>query len=133
VVIESHNRVGGDRISELVQAAYGIDLDLFTLGWPFRVVPELSTRPRPLRAAATRFLVAEPGRVTAIEGVEEVRAHPDTLDLEVNVAVGDTVGPLEANWSRLGQIVATGTDTTAAIAACEHLLSKITVTTRSEG
>ena len=73
------------------------------------------------------------GKVTAVEGVEEVRAHPDTLDLEVNVSVGDTVQPLEANWARLGQIVATGADTAAAVAACERLLSKITVTTAPEG
>ena len=32
VVIESHNRVGGDRIDELVAAVYGVDLKTYTAG-----------------------------------------------------------------------------------------------------
>lgn len=132
VVIESHNRVGGDRINELVDAAYGIDLDTYTLGWPFGLVEELTERPRPLQASATRFKLGEPGVVTAVRGVEEVRADPATVVLDVNVRPGDVVPPLRGNWDRLGQVVATGPDSAAAVAACERLLARLEIETRPE-
>jgi biotin carboxylase len=132
VVIESHNRIGGDRINELVEAAYGIDLDTYAIGWPFRLVPELTGRPVPAKAAATRFLLGEPGRVTGVEGAAEVRAHPAVVALDVNVSEGDTIEPLADNWARIGQVVATGPDVTTAVATCEQLVNKITVSSEPE-
>lgn len=132
IVIESHNRVGGDRINELVQSAYGVDLDTYAIGWPFGLVAELTGSPEPKRAAATRFLVAEPGTVTAIDGLEQARAHPDLVALDLNVRVGHAVRPLTDNWGRLGQVVATGADTGAAIETCERLVMQTTITTRRE-
>jgi hypothetical protein len=127
VVIESHNRIGGDRINELVHAAYGIDLDTYALGWPFRLVDELPDRPSPLRGAATRFLERMPGTVTGITGVDMVRDHPDVVAVDLPVAVGDVVSPLTDNWSRLGQVVTTGQDTETAIATCERLAEQIDI------
>jgi hypothetical protein len=31
-IIESHNRVGGDRINELAEIAYGVDMERYALG-----------------------------------------------------------------------------------------------------
>lgn len=132
VVVESHNRVGGDRINELVQSAYDIDLDTYAIGWPFGLVPELTSRPSPKRAAATRFVLAEPGTVTVIHGLEEVRAHPDMVALDLNVRVGHAVPPLTDNWGRIGQIVASGANTAAAIETCEQLIKQTTITTIRE-
>jgi biotin carboxylase len=129
VVIESNNRVGGDKLNELVEAVYGIDLSTYAIGWPFRLVEELTSRPLPKRAAATRFLIADPGRVTGLGQVSAVRAHPEVIDLEVNVSIGDVVEPLRDSGGRLGQIVATGTDTAAAISTCEEALTQLVITT----
>jgi biotin carboxylase len=129
VVLESHNRVGGDRINELVHAAYGIDLDTYAIGWPFRLVEELPDRPRPERAAATMFFLGEPGRVAAVDGVERARSHPDVVVLDFNVRVGDVIEPLRGNWDRLGQVLATGPDAKAALRTCEELVGSIKVTT----
>lgn len=131
-VVESHNRVGGDRINEMVHAAYGIDLDTYTIGWPFRLVEELPDRPEPKRAAATRFLIGTPGRVTEVRGVEEVRADPSVVAFDFDIAPGATVNPLRGNWDRLGQLVVTGEDTTAAIATCERLTGTVEVVTGDE-
>ena len=128
-VIESHDRVGGDRIMDLVEQVYGVDLEAYAVRWPFRLVPELTGRPAPLRAAATRFLSVEPGTVTAVAGVDEVRADPDVVALDVAVSEGDTVGPVRDNFDRLGQIVAVGPDATAAVATCDRLLARISIVT----
>ncbi|WP_326699990.1 ATP-grasp domain-containing protein [Streptomyces sp. NBC_01754] len=128
-VIESHGRPGGDRIMELVEAAYGVDIEAYTVGWAAGVLPALDAPPQPRAAAATRFLTAPPGRITAVQGVEEVRAHEGVLGVDVAVSVGDTIGPLEASWDRTGQILVTAADTGAAVVLAGQLAGKITVTT----
>ncbi|HEX5740366.1 MAG TPA: ATP-grasp domain-containing protein [Pilimelia sp.] len=115
VVIESHNRVGGDAIPALVEAAYGVDLSRLALGHPFGLVDELPDHPVPVAAASTRFLVSPPGRVSALGGVDEARRQPDVLEVRINAEVGDTVRPLRDNWDRLGLVAVTAPDTDAAV------------------
>lgn len=114
-VIESHNRVGGDAIPELVRGAYGIDLTTYALGWPFRLVPELPDRPVAHAGASTRFLVSGPGRVESISGVDEALHQQDVLDIRITAKPGDAVRSLRDNWDRLGLVAVTGPDATAAL------------------
>jgi len=128
-VIEGHNRIGGDRIVDLLEAAYGVDFELLTVGVPFGLCEPLPDRPALRQAAATRFLLAEPGEVVAVEGVEEARAQPGVLAVDVAVRVGDTVRA-GSNWDRCGQVLAVGPDADAAAALCERLVDGITIRTR---
>ncbi|MEU6892422.1 ATP-grasp domain-containing protein [Streptomyces sp. NPDC046557] len=127
VVIESHNRVGGGHINELVEAAYGIDLLWYGVAWPLGLVEELPEPPMARAGACTRFVLRDPGTVTAVSGVEEVAARPDVLAVEVSVRPGDEVRPLRDNWDRLGFAAVTAADTDAAIALCERLTSEIRI------
>lgn len=128
-IIEGHDRVAGDRIMDLVEAAYDVDLECYAVGWPHRLVPALPDRPTPLRSAATRFLTAEPGRVVRVEGVDEVRAHPGVLDLDVTVAVGAPVAPVGDNFDRLGQLLVTAEDVSAAVQLCDALVGTVHIVT----
>jgi biotin carboxylase len=129
-VVESHTRPGGDRIIELVETAVGVDLERYTVGWPLGLVPEIVESPVPMGAAATRFIVAEPGVVERIEGVAAVRAQPDVVLVEVDVAPGDYVRAPAWSWDRPGQVVAAAATTEAAIARCEELVDQIRIVTR---
>ncbi|MEU9835000.1 ATP-grasp domain-containing protein [Streptosporangium sp. NPDC048047] len=122
IVIESHNRIGGDRITDLVEAVYGIDLIAYAVGHPFGLVEEPAGRPTPRGGAAVRFLDAGPGRVTAVDGLAELRSRPDVIAADVFVKVGDVVGPVLDNNDRLGLVAATGPDGDAAVKLCEELL-----------
>jgi biotin carboxylase len=126
-IIEGHNRVAGGRIMDLVAAVYGIDLERYAVGWPFGLVPELPTRPVARRAAATRFLAAAPGTVVAVAGADEVREHPDVLDVEVDVGVGDVVPEVTDNFCRSGQVLVTAEDTAAAVELAERLAGRIRI------
>jgi len=53
VIVESHNRVGGDRINELVETAYDVDMDRYALGSRFGLVEPLQQSP-PSRWPARR-------------------------------------------------------------------------------
>ncbi|PRH79876.1 carboxylase [Streptomyces solincola] len=121
MVIESHNRLGGDHIVELVQAAYGVDMIAYGAAWPLGLTEPPAAAPAPLAAAAMRAVLREPGTVTAVEGVEAVRARPDVLLAQVSVRPGDTVRPLRDNWDRIGNVVVTAADTDAAVELAERL------------
>jgi biotin carboxylase len=130
VLIESHNRAGGDRIHDLVECAFGVDMDNVALAWPQGLMAPLAGVPEARCAAATRFFVAPPGEVVAIEGIEEARRHPGVVALDMAVAVGDTVRPLRTSWDRCGQIVVTAPDTAQATALADQLAGRIKIVTR---
>ncbi|MFE2341151.1 ATP-grasp domain-containing protein [Streptomyces sp. NPDC059431] len=121
VVIESHNRLGGDHIVELVEAAYGIDMVAYGAAWAVGLTEALATAPDATGAACTRFVLRAPGTVVAVSGVEEVAARDDVLVATVSVAPGDTVRPLRDNWDRLGCVVVRAQDTDSAVELCERL------------
>jgi biotin carboxylase len=127
-VIESHNRVGGGRINELVDAAYGVDLDSLAIGWQFGLVDELPDRPAARCGVATRFLTGGPGKVADIDVPAEVRSHPSLVSLDIGVQPGDEVGSSDGGWERLGQVVTTGADTATAIDNCNDLVGRIAIT-----
>jgi len=129
-IVEGHNRVAGGRIMDLVEAVTGVDLERHAVGWPFGRVPELTARPEARLAAATHFLAAEPGTVVAVEAADEVRGHPDVLDVEVDVERGDVVGELTDNFCRSGQVLVTAADTTAAAELAATLAARVRIVTR---
>jgi len=132
VVIESHNRIGGDHIGDLLRAAYGIDLVEYTLGWPFRLVEELPDRPPPLAGACVRFLHGSSGRVVGLGGLDEVRARPEVLAAELSVKVGDVLRPLQNNWDRHGLVAVRDRDSEAAVSLCHELIASLRIETAGE-
>ncbi|MDX6741639.1 ATP-grasp domain-containing protein [Actinocorallia sp. A-T 12471] len=125
VVIESHDRIAGDAIAELVRGAYGIDLTTYAFGWPFGLVPELPDRPEPRAGAAVRAIVAGHGTVASISGAAATRALPEVLDLRLTATPGAPTRPLRDNWDRLGLVAVTGHDTDAAIRAGERIVAEV--------
>lgn len=128
-VIESHGRPGGDRIMDLVEAAYGVDIEAYTVGWAAGALPALDSAPQARAAAATCFLTADPGRVVSVGGSAAALAHEGVIGVDLAVAVGDTIRPLEASWDRVGQVLATAPDTGAAVALSERVAAEISVVT----
>ncbi len=130
-IVESHNRIGGDRINELAEIAYGVDMERHTLGARFGVVQPLTTSPEPRAGAAIRFLTPEPGRVVEVTGVDAVRADPAFVDLQLGVAPGDEVPPLTWNEDKVGHVIARGATATEAIAHGRRLAAAIHVRTEA--
>ncbi|MGL5859408.1 MAG: ATP-grasp domain-containing protein [Angustibacter sp.] len=127
-VIESHNRVAGDAIPELVHGAFGIDLVSLAVGWPFRMLPQLPQlpdRPRPVAGACTRFAVGSPGRVVSVSGAAAAAAVPEALTVRITAKAGDRVRSLRDNWDRLGLVAVTGVDADAAIANGARLINEV--------
>lgn len=129
-IVESHNRIGGDRINELAEIAYGVDMERYALGARFGVVEPLTTSPEPRGGAAVRFLTPEPGRVVGVTGIDAVRADPAFVDLRLEVEPGDEVPPLTWNEDKVGHVIARGATATEAIAHGRRLAAAIHVRTK---
>jgi biotin carboxylase len=128
-ILESHNRVAGFAINEMIESAYGVDMERYALGARFGVVEPLTTSPEPRGGAAVRFLTPEPGRVVEVTGVDAVRADPAFVDLQLNVEPGDEVRPLTWNDDHAGYVTARGATATEAIAHGRRLAAAIHIRT----
>jgi biotin carboxylase len=100
-------RTPGDYLADAVGLAHGFDLYeasvRLALGMPLEGRARPGSAPRTW--TATCFLTAPPGRVTAIEGLEEVRAFPGVVRARLRKGIGDTVAPLTSSARRVGHVL----------------------------
>ncbi|WP_437669199.1 ATP-grasp domain-containing protein [Sorangium sp. So ce131] len=122
-LIETHTRVGGDSIAELVRLATDVDY----IGLVVRqalgesVLGEIPEEPAFPRAAAVRFsLPPGSGRVERVEGVEEARRMPGVAYVEVFVAPGAWVDPHPSYPNRRVMAGAIGADREEALGRAER-------------
>ncbi|TXH69771.1 MAG: ATP-grasp domain-containing protein [Lysobacteraceae bacterium] len=128
-IIESHNRVGGDRINDLVNIAYGVNMKSMALAWLCGCAEPLRAPPPAIAGAAIRFFTPAPGTVTAIEHEDQVRAMPGFEDMRITVRVGDVVRPVRSSDDRAGQVIARGGDVDEAIVRCERMRDALRIVT----
>jgi L-amino acid ligase C-terminal domain 2/ATP-grasp domain len=132
-VIETHNRLGGDGIADLVRLTTGIDWRRAALGWAVGAGLEPDAtgtgRGAPAAAAATVFFTAAPGRVVAVADPPVLRTAT-IVDWDLPVATGDVVRPLASSGDRLGHAVLTAAGPRECARAVAELTARQIVTTR---
>ncbi|GAB1646566.1 ATP-grasp domain-containing protein [Krasilnikovia sp. MM14-A1259] len=144
-VLESHNRMGGGGIRELVRRVYGLNFSRMTLSVPLGLEP-LPIAVSPTGAAAIRFLIPPPGTVAAIEGPpdgavavrrtapgEQVFGIPGLEELsgaqvgvQFQMNPGDVVPAVRSSLDkRMGYVIASGVDAVDAAHRCEQVMKAI--------
>ena len=90
-VIELGARPGGHR-QDMYMASYGIEHALNELLVKVGLEPEIPTE---VKTYSETFIIYAPaaGTVESIEGIEEIRNHPQIYSLDIPVKPGDTVMP----------------------------------------
>jgi len=131
-IVESHNRIGGDNITELVRISCGLDIITLTFQWACNLVEPVVKPVTFDKGAAVRFIIPLPGVVKEFKGTEEVLASPYTEALHFNVAVGDEVRSVKYSNDRAGYIIAHGQNTAEANKNCDDFLKKIYIEIKSE-
>lgn len=129
-LIETHLRVGGDSISELVRAALGVDLTdcqaRLALGWPTLDGVRAALRESPHRGAAVWFgKTDQAGTVAAVHGVDEARLIPGVQAIEVLAGPGQAVSPLGSSFDRTLFARAVADDAPAALIAAQAAVAAI--------
>lgn len=128
VLIECAGRFPGDHIVELIDLAYetsltGALVELLTGG-----TPQLPAFPK--QSASVEFLVAEPGIVMSVDGVDGACMAPGVQEAEVWVEKGNEVRPLNSSWDRAGHVIAMGMDPQESCQRASDASAMITVRTR---
>ncbi|MEV6872209.1 ATP-grasp domain-containing protein [Amycolatopsis sp. NPDC051128] len=132
VLGEVHGRFGGDWLHRMLAHAipglelYGLVFDDM-LGRPLPDVPL-----EPSRGAAVRYFTPPPGRLAAVEGWDEVLAHPAVLYAELGVTAGDEIRPLHRSGDRVGLVVVGADTAEAASALAADLVDSVKFVPESE-
>lgn len=126
-LVETAHRLGGGLDPDVTLLASGVSLYRKIVGVALgRREWERAGVEAPRHGGATgRFLVAQPGRVTAITGLDAARTMPGVVDAQLYVGVGDTVHPLTDGSRRAGHVLATGADREQAEARAQAALATL--------
>jgi biotin carboxylase len=106
-VIELAARLGGGHDAELCEAALGVDLNALALAAAFGRRPSVPPE-RPEGGACVSFLVAPPGKLDAVEGLDEAREVEGVLEVYVYRPRGWEFSTLRRGADRAGFILARG-------------------------
>lgn len=123
-VIESHDRIGGDKIRELVRLATGIDLLSHALqaalGKPEQLEPPSDA------GAAVQFITAPAGRVASIL----LPTLKQGEDIVVTASIGDVVPEKLTSAARLGYVLVAAVNADYAARRAEELARSVVISTR---
>lgn len=108
VLIECAGRPPGDRIVDLIDLAYDINLTAAWMQVMAGARPDVPVTPR--QSAAIRFVATagEGGVLDEVSGTEEARSCPGVVRVDVLRQPGDPVGPLRSSWDRVASVIAVG-------------------------
>lgn len=120
-------RLGGGHDAELCAAALGVDLNGLALSAALgEQVGEDALRPVPTAGGAcVRFLVAPPGLLEAVDGVDEAEGGEGIVWVRLYREPGHSFGPLLRGSDRAGAVLAVGETRDEALARAELAAERI--------
>jgi biotin carboxylase len=133
VLFETAARLGGGFDADVTKLASGVDLYDRVLGVALGD-PALERQGvvGPTHGGAiAKFLVARPGSVRSISGVDAARLGDGVDDVEVFVPVGGRVLPLTDSAKRAAYVLAHGSTRAEATARADHALSRVHIETEA--
>lgn len=107
-VVELAARLGGGHDAELAEHVTGFPLNRATIAAALGEDPPSATDAPSAAAAVTRFLVAPPGELRSVSGVEEAEAVDGVECVRVYRRPGQRIEPLRHGPDRAGAILAVG-------------------------
>jgi biotin carboxylase len=130
-LFETAARLGGGFDADVTRLASGVDLYTRVLGVALGE-PSLEAQGstgEPSGAAIAKFLIGRPGRVRAVDGLEEARASEGIEDAHVFVPRGGRVLPLTDSAKRAAYVLARADSRDEATARADRALARIRIDT----
>jgi biotin carboxylase len=124
-VVELAARVGGGHDAELCQAALGVDLNWLTIAAALgEEIPPIEPEPR-VGGACVRFLVAPPGILGSVEGVNEAESLEGIEWVRVYREPGYVLTPLRRGADRAGAVLAVGSSRKEALDRADRAAERV--------
>jgi biotin carboxylase len=118
-VMELAARLGGGHDAELCRAALGIDLNGLALAAALGD-PVSMPAAKPIGGACVSFLVAPPGLLTSLDGLEQAQTAEGVVAARVYRRPGWIFSPLRRGSDRAGFVLATGDSRNEALTRAER-------------
>jgi biotin carboxylase len=118
-VIEMAARLGGGHDAELCRLATGVDLNALALAAALGESVE-KPRPRGRGGACVRFLVAPPGQLSELRGLDEASEVEGVVEARAYRRAGWVFGPLRRGADRAGFVLAAGRSRGDALARADR-------------
>jgi biotin carboxylase len=132
VVGELAARLGGGHDAELCEAALGVDLNALAIAAALGedvTADDVSLAARAgghaVGGACVRFLVAPPGVVEDVDGVDDAVADRGVVWVRVYRQQGEEIGPLRRGSDRAGAVLAVGESRADAVARSERAAGRV--------
>jgi biotin carboxylase len=128
-------RVGGGHDGELCRVALGVDLNVLAVAAALgeQIQPQQLAAATGVGGACVRFLVAPPGELREVRGLEEAFALEGVRGIRVYRKPGHVFMPLRRASDRAGAVLATGDTRAEAVAAADRAAAEIRfVTSRAQ-
>ncbi|ROS05506.1 biotin carboxylase [Sinobacterium caligoides] len=119
--IETHNRVAGDDIANLLELVSGFNLYRELVGWPIGRRADVQAGDSMKGCAVIDFIFAEQGRIDKICGVDSVRTMPGVMEVKIYKPVGSKITNTKSSYDRLGHIIAYSDS----LAQCEEIIKSV--------
>lgn len=126
-LIETHTRIAGDHLTDLVQMTTGIDLIGLSVAWAARRISAAASVPYHRQGAAIRYFTPPPGRVKYVSGVTPWRALPGVVDISLPVEVGSSIKPVHRADDRVGYVMAVAPTSSEAASICRRVVDGISI------
>lgn len=124
-IIESHNRVGGDSIPELVYHATGVDLYSLAIQ-DASGLPLDNTRQPVSNNSGILFFDFEPGQVSSFCGEQRVKLLPYVTDVSLPELINTPLSRPVDSFSRNGYVIcSTAEDVKSKLDLCQTLIKPI--------
>uniref|UniRef100_A8GJ74 Phosphoribosylglycinamide synthetase, ATP-grasp (A) domain protein n=1 Tax=Serratia proteamaculans (strain 568) TaxID=399741 RepID=A8GJ74_SERP5 len=124
-IIESHNRVGGDNIPELVYHATGVDLYSLAIQ-DASGLPLDNTRKPVSNNSGILFFDFEPGQVSSLCGEQRVKLLPFVKDVSLPELINAPLSRPVDSFSRNGYVIcSTPEDVKSKLELCQTLIKPI--------
>lgn len=124
-IVETHTRLGGDRLWDLIRLTTGYDLVDMTLQWAMGTLKPLDADPVPRGGAAIQYFTPPPGRLKHLHGMQALRRLPGVVDISLTVDVGAHIPPAMQSVDRAGYVIAQGQTVQQAMEICQEVSQRL--------
>ena len=130
-LLETAARLGGGFDADVARLASGVDLNDRVIGVALGdgALERQGATSAAHGGAIAKFLVARPGKVRAVRGLDDARAVEGIEDAQVFVPEGSRVQPLTDSAKRAGYVLARGANRDQATGRADAALARIHVDT----
>jgi biotin carboxylase len=104
-ILETHTRLGGHHIPQLIKLVTGVDMYEYCVAWPLSLITTPVAPVTCARSAAIHSIVAQKGKLLAIHGLERLRGDPNVFRVLLHSQPDVQVPCLTEPDCRIGDII----------------------------